>query len=132
MIDNINNPSLLIYFQCHCYPLDTGRKLNAHKTFRRCPGRLLNVLCTFILRPVPRGYWFVCNIASSMKLSDPGYFFKSQGKLFLSFLYILFSLILRPEKSILRHEKVSLVALFTTTIIFHIPFLSLFLVKKTS
>ena len=37
------------------YPLDTGRKLNVHKTFRRCPGRLLNVLCAFNLRPVPKG-----------------------------------------------------------------------------
>ena len=36
-------------------PVDTGRKLNAHKTFRRRPGRLLNVLCTFSLRPVPTG-----------------------------------------------------------------------------
>ena len=34
------------------YPVDTGRKLNVHKTFRRRPGRLLNVLCTFNLRPV--------------------------------------------------------------------------------
>ena len=33
-------------------PVDTGRKLNVHKTFRRCPGRLLNVLGTFNLRPV--------------------------------------------------------------------------------
>ena len=32
------------------YPVDTGRKLNVHKTFRRRPGRLLNVLCTFNLR----------------------------------------------------------------------------------
>ena len=31
-------------------PIDTGRKLNAHKTFRRRPGRLLNVLCTFMSR----------------------------------------------------------------------------------
>ena len=31
------------------FPVDTGRKLNVHKTFRRCPGRLLNVLCTFNL-----------------------------------------------------------------------------------
>ena len=36
-------------------PVDKGRKLNAHKTFRRRPGRLLNVLCAFNLRPVPRG-----------------------------------------------------------------------------
>ena len=33
-------------------PVDTGRKLNVHKKFRRRPGRLLNVLCTFNLRPV--------------------------------------------------------------------------------
>ena len=38
------------------YPVDTGRKLNVHKTFRRRPGRLLNVLCTFNLRPVSIGY----------------------------------------------------------------------------
>ena len=37
------------------FPIDTGRKLNAHKTFRRRPGRLLNVLCTFSLRPVFAG-----------------------------------------------------------------------------
>ena len=35
--------------------MDTGRKLNAHKTFRRRPGRLLNVLCTFNIRPVSKG-----------------------------------------------------------------------------
>ena len=29
--------------------------MNVHKTFRRRPGRLLNVLCRFNLRPVPRG-----------------------------------------------------------------------------
>ena len=36
-------------------PLDTGRKLNVHKTFRRRPGCLVNVLCTFNLRLVSRG-----------------------------------------------------------------------------
>ena len=36
-------------------PVDTGRKLNVHKTFRRRPGSLLNVLCTFILSPVSTG-----------------------------------------------------------------------------
>ena len=36
-------------------PVDTGRKLNVHKTFKRRPGRLLNVLCTFNLRPVSKG-----------------------------------------------------------------------------
>ena len=38
------------------FPVDTGRKLNVHKTFRRGPGRLLNVLCTFNLRPVSSGF----------------------------------------------------------------------------
>ena len=36
-------------------PVDKGRKLNVHKTFRRRPGRLLNVLCTFNLCPVSTG-----------------------------------------------------------------------------
>ena len=36
-------------------PVDTGRKLNVYKTFRRRPGRLLNVLCAFSLRPVSAG-----------------------------------------------------------------------------
>ena len=36
-------------------PVDTGRRLNVHKTFRRRPGRLLNVLRTFNLRPVSTG-----------------------------------------------------------------------------
>ena len=38
------------------FPVDTGRKLNIHKAFRRRPGRLLNVLCTFNLRPVSTGF----------------------------------------------------------------------------
>ena len=33
-------------------PTDTGRKLNVHKTLRRRPERLLNVLRAFSLRPV--------------------------------------------------------------------------------
>ena len=37
------------------YPIDTGRRLNVHKTFRRRPGCLLNILCTFNLRPVSTG-----------------------------------------------------------------------------
>ena len=40
---------------CTQYRLDTRRKLNVHKTFRRRPGRVLNVFCTFNLRPVSRG-----------------------------------------------------------------------------
>ena len=38
------------------YPVDTGCKLNVHKTFRKRPGCLLNVLYTFNLRPVSTGY----------------------------------------------------------------------------
>ena len=37
-------------------PVDAGRKLNAHKTFKKLPGPLLNVLCTFKLRSVSAGY----------------------------------------------------------------------------
>ena len=33
-------------------PVDTGRKLNVPKKFRRLPERLLNVLCKFNLRPL--------------------------------------------------------------------------------
>ena len=36
-------------------PVDTGRKLNIHKAFRRRSGRLLNILCTFNLHPVSTG-----------------------------------------------------------------------------
>ena len=36
-------------------PVDTGRKLKVHKTFRRRAERLLNVLCTFNLCPVSTG-----------------------------------------------------------------------------
>ena len=36
-------------------PVDTGRKLNVHKAFRRRPGSLLNVLYTFNLRPASTG-----------------------------------------------------------------------------
>ena len=36
------------------HPLGTGRKLNVHKTFKRRPGRLLNVLCTLNFCPVSR------------------------------------------------------------------------------
>ena len=38
------------------YSVDTRRKLKVHKTFRRRPGHLLNVLCTFHLHLVSRGF----------------------------------------------------------------------------
>ena len=40
-------------------PVDTGRKLNVHKTLRRRPGHLLNVLFTFNLRPVSTGKRYI-------------------------------------------------------------------------
>ena len=40
-------------------PVDTGRKLNVHKTFRRRPGHILNVLCTFNLLLVSTGI-YIC------------------------------------------------------------------------
>ena len=54
------------------YPVDTGRELNVHKAFRRRPGSLLNVLCTFNLHPVSTGYQI--NIAlNSLRLDTFGY-----------------------------------------------------------
>ena len=38
------------------FPVDTGRELNVHKTFRRRRGRLVNVLCTFSLCPLSKGF----------------------------------------------------------------------------
>ena len=56
--------------------VDTECKLNVHKTFRRCPGRLLNILCTFNLHPVSTGLFplspgcfFVCSL--QMALHSP-------------------------------------------------------------
>lgn len=39
-------------FRISLYLLETERKLNAHETFRKRSGRLLNLLCTFSLRRV--------------------------------------------------------------------------------
>ena len=43
-------PPPLHRFSTQSSPVDTGRKVNVHKTFRGRPGRVLNVLCTFNLR----------------------------------------------------------------------------------
>ena len=59
---------LLVYMACPLqfatidFSVDTGRKLNVHKRFRRGPGRLLNVLYAFNVRPVSTGLLFVSNI----------------------------------------------------------------------
>ena len=47
ILENFQNSSF--------YPVGTGRKYNVHKTFRRRPGRLLNALFMFNLRPVSTG-----------------------------------------------------------------------------
>ena len=52
------------------YPVDTGRKLNVHKTFRRRPGRLSNVFCTFNLRPVSTGYSLIPIIFPNLIISN--------------------------------------------------------------
>ena len=44
--------SVFGHFSQSDYPVDPERKLNVNKTFRRRPGRLIKVLCTFNLRPV--------------------------------------------------------------------------------
>ena len=53
-------------------PLDTGRKLNVHKTFRRRPGRLLKILCKFNLRLASTGNW--TKVAISFKLCIESHF----------------------------------------------------------
>ena len=45
----------ILYTFLSFHPVETGRKLNVHWTFRRRPGRLLNVLRTFNLPPVSTG-----------------------------------------------------------------------------
>ena len=51
-------------------PVDTGRTLNVHKTFRIRPGRLLNVLYTFSLRPVSTGLSPLYQRISQLSLQD--------------------------------------------------------------
>ena len=41
-------------------PVDTGRKLNVHETFRRGSGGLLNALCPFNLRSASTGSYVPC------------------------------------------------------------------------
>ena len=55
LCDILSAPNNNYFFSFYSNPVDAGRKLNANKTFRRRPGRLLNVLCTFNLRPVSTG-----------------------------------------------------------------------------
>ena len=50
------------------FPVDTGHKLSAHKTFRRRPRLLLNVLYTFNLRPLSTGLLIVVMTGQNLKL----------------------------------------------------------------
>ena len=52
-------------------PGDTGRKLNVHKMSRRRPGRLLNVLCTFNLRPLSTGLFAIFNNSKDWGIVKP-------------------------------------------------------------
>ena len=55
LCDILSAPNNNYFFSFYSNPVDSGRKLNVHKTSRRRPRRLLNVLCTFNLRPVSTG-----------------------------------------------------------------------------
>ena len=50
-------PDLKYHLNIEAVPLDTGGKLIVYKTFRRRPGRFLNVSCAISLRPVSRGMY---------------------------------------------------------------------------
>ena len=66
---------LLLKYLISLIPVDARRKLNAHKTFKRRPGRVLNVLCTFNLRPMFTGillkYITNSKLASISPHTDP-------------------------------------------------------------
>ena len=66
------SPILMVYWNLNirksirpiAVSLDVGRNLNVYKTFRRHPGRALNILCAFNSRSVWRGdscYAPICN-----------------------------------------------------------------------
>ena len=61
LLDIFTNNKFKIFdiFQLkNIFSIDKGRKLNAHKTFRRRPGSFFKVLCTFNLRAVATGFTF--------------------------------------------------------------------------
>ena len=59
-------------------PVETERKLNVYKTFRRRPGHLLNVLWTFNLRYVSTG----ALVTENLKRKLLNFYF---NKIFMSF-----------------------------------------------
>ena len=65
------NNSYMSNQESYINPVDTGRKLNINKTFRRRAGLLLNVLCTFNLRPVLRGKLKItCSISFTVTTNE--------------------------------------------------------------
>ena len=50
----------LYALQQNANPVDKERKFNVHNTFRRHPGRFVNVLSTFNLSPMSTGNAVVC------------------------------------------------------------------------
>ena len=74
-------------------PVDTGHKLDVHKTFRRRPGRLLKVLCTFNLRPVSTGESnIICIFDSPQKKGVCGFFKFSAKQLYFYFVINFFGI----------------------------------------
>ena len=70
-------------------PVHTGSNLNVHKSFRRRPGRLLNDLCTFNLRPCLQGRYPMCKRLDSWVLCNSLCVFLLQKKLYYDKKYIL-------------------------------------------
>ena len=60
LLSYANSEEYLRPYQTSMIPIDAGRKLNVHKTLRRRPARLLNVLCTFGLRSMYMGMQLSC------------------------------------------------------------------------
>ena len=80
-------------YRCHIttiptFPLDTGRKFNVYKTFRRRPGRLLSVSCTFILHPVSRG--FIHELVSGTAIFGTCYYYTYN----VAVIYLLYTIII--------------------------------------
>ena len=94
-------------------PVDTWRKLNVRKTFKRRRGRLLNVLCTFHLRHVSTGKYFT-NLSFSV-LCYPIYHSKlyypiSTSKLTTQtiLIFILFFNLKKQNTQIILHSQIAI------------------------
>ena len=80
---------LTCFYMMATFSVDTGHKLNVHKTFRRRPGRLLKVMCKFDLRPVSRGgviEWMTLPV-SIVKIIKQ--FFIAYSQFVFNFMYLI-------------------------------------------